>query len=258
MKSLNLKKWMVIVVLLVIAIGAAIGMSRGGIGFQVKQSQLVEAQKLTDSGNYEEARAIYDQMIADKHDLAAALEGRGNLNSLTRNFTEAIQDYTDALVLNKTANLLASRCNANRIWLYLDKALADCQEAVTMDPKNVDAGLALAELYRSTKDTPKAKAEYERLLNVVPKNSKVFFIGSQLAIDEGDLVQAEQLLTSSIELDPTNPNYYWERGFLYISLAKVDQAKKDMHSILKYANPIADGELIYQASNALGMMGDTP
>ena len=66
------------------------------------------------------------------------------------------------------------------------------------------------------------------------------------------------MLTKGIEISPTQPKYYWERGFLYYVAGQVTKAKEDMQKVLDNGNPETDGELLLNAGSLLKSLEGVP
>jgi tetratricopeptide (TPR) repeat protein len=209
------------------------------------------AEKLADEGKYEEALGMYSQLIKSGKSLDLAYYGRASLFMSLRRFDEAIQDYTKSLEINQLASTYASRCTAYRILTLYEEANQDCQKSYQMDPGNMDAMLALSFLYLEQGKNDKARPLIDELVKKYSEEPMAYLAVSRLEMVEGAPEKAIDALTRAIELDPSEPQYYWERGFLFYSNGMIDESEADMKKLLEVAVPGRDSELMMMAGNLM-------
>lgn len=212
---------------------------------------LAEAENQANQGHYEEALRIYNQLIQEGESPDLAYYGRASLLMTLRRFDEAIQDYTRSLEINKSSSTFASRCTAHRILNNMDQAVQDCEEAIRLDPANIDAMLALTFLYLDKGNYDGARALVDQIVTNYPDNPMGWFALSRLEMVQGSPEKAIDALTKAIEIDPLNPQFYWERGFLFYSNGMIDQSEADMQKLLEVAVPERDSELMMMAGNLM-------
>ena len=217
-----------------------------------------EGDELLQARRYEQAIEAYDEAIEKGADLARAYAGRGQAYAALRRFREAVTDYDKSLEYDRTADVLASRCNASRLLARSDEAMTNCQEAISLDPENVDARLALAMLYLDQNSPEEARSEIEAAREIDPGSAKAHYVLAQVEVAEGKYEAAVASLTRCIEIDPSQPRYYWDRGFIHYSLGKIDQAKEDLYAVIELGNPETDGELLFNAGQLLRSLGEEP
>lgn len=158
----------------------------------------------------------------------------------------------------RTADVLASRCNALRLLAKPAEAMNDCKEAASLDPNNLDAHLALAMLYLEQSNRDGARTEVSAARDIDPQSAKTQYVLAQIELAAGNYEAASAALTECIGLEPAEPRCYWDRGFIYYSLGKVEEAKQDMRAILEYGDPETDGELMFNAGKLLRTLGEEP
>jgi tetratricopeptide (TPR) repeat protein len=212
---------------------------------------LAEAENQASQGHYDEALGIYNQFIREGKNPDLAYFGRASLLMTLRRFDEAIQDYTKSLEINKSAATLASRCTAYRILNIMDHAVQDCEEAIRLDPSNIDAMLALTFLYLEQGNYDGARILVDQLVKNYPENPMVFFALGRLEMVQGSPEKAIEALTRAIEIDPLDPQFYWERGFLFYSNGMIDESEADMQKLIEVAVPERDSELMMMAGNLM-------
>lgn len=212
--------------------------------------------QLFQAKQYEQAISAYDEAIEAGNDLARAYAGRGHAYNALRHFDEAVSDYTASLEYDRVSEVLASRCNAFRMLAETTRAIDDCNAAVELDPKNAHAHMALAALYLEQNNIDQARAEASTAQELDPESANAHYVLAQVEVVVGNLEAAAAALSKCIELDQSEIVCYWERGFIYYSLGKVDQAREDMRSVLERGDPEFDGELMYNAGKLLHTLGE--
>lgn len=222
------------------------------VDYEGKGNELLQARR------YEQALHAYDDAIAAGEDLAGAYAGRGRAYAALRRFREAVEDYDASLKYDRTADVLASRCNALRLLARPAEAMEDCEEAISLDSDNVDAHLASALLWLEQNDLNKARAEVGAAEEINPKSAEAQYALAQIEVAAGEYEAAATALSECIELDPSQPRYYWDRGFIHYSLGRFEEAKADMRAVLEYGDPETDGELMFNAGKLLRSLGEEP
>jgi tetratricopeptide (TPR) repeat protein len=86
-------------------------------------------------GEYDRAIQDYNQAIALDPTRASTFMARGSANTQKGDYDSAIQDYSQALLLNGAA-AWNGRCWARAIKGQFNDALADCNQALRLEPNN--------------------------------------------------------------------------------------------------------------------------
>ena len=182
------------------------------------------ADQQYESGNYQEAFDLYSQAIevGQGSSLWRAYTGRGNVYSAWRRHPEALEEYNTSLNYAQTPVTLISRCSVHRLLHNYDQAIADCNEAVSLDPTNAEAPLALASIFLDRGELEEARAKAEQAQNLDPTLAEVPYLLSLIDLAEGNGQKSVENLTKAIELMPDSAFFYWERGFLYLGLGEVE------------------------------------
>jgi tetratricopeptide (TPR) repeat protein len=222
------------------------------------QGAVETGNQLASEGKLEEAFAQYNNAIQNNTDLAAAYSGRGNIFTQWRRFAEAANDYTASLQYNQSAEVLISRCTANRMLAKPEAAEADCNEAIELNPELGEAYLALAMLKLDQGNSTEAEEAVQAALEINPESATTYHVLFQIHLINGALDEAIETISTSIELDPSQPQYYWDRGFTYYMTGQIEPAKEDMRQLLEVGNPERDGELLLKAGTLLSSFGETP
>jgi Tfp pilus assembly protein PilF len=105
-----------------------------------------------------------------------------------------------------------------------DLARKSYQQAIKIDPTNVPAYRALANLYLDMNDTEHAVATYRTALQVDPKNHEVWF---ELGMCNGrrrDWAGAIAALSKAVELEPENRQYVNVLGYALARAGRYDDS----------------------------------
>jgi lipoprotein NlpI len=127
---------------------------------------------------------------------------------------------------------------SNRCWAYSDKgdpdrAIADCDDAIRLDPKLADAYLNRGKAYSDKGDFDRAIADYDQAIELNPKSSVGYNNLCDAYLDKGDNDQAITDCDQAIRLDPKFAVAYRNRGNAYRYKGDVGNAMADYnHAIL--------------------------
>lgn len=104
----------------------------------------------------------------------------GETYSLSGDPKKAVESFKMTLVYDQNSPSVNMRLAAEYLKLgMVSESVAQGQEAVEKDPKNVDAHLLLGGLYSSLKFYPKALTQYDTVLKLNPKNTEApLYIGA--------------------------------------------------------------------------------
>lgn len=205
---------------------------------------------LLSEAKYEDALALYTNLINEDPKSIVGYHGRGNILALLNRYDEALLDYTTAINLEPTNELFVSRCKTYSTMHRFEEAHADCNHVLSSEPNNVEALVALSHLYLREKNTGEAKLIIDRALTI-QETAEAHYLAALIALDEGDNLVAVDHLSNSIGLEPSQPQYYWDRAMTYLGLGKVEECKEDLQTLIDIGNPAMDGELMFKAGSQL-------
>jgi lipoprotein NlpI len=141
----------------------------------------------------------------------------------------------------------------NRCWAYSDKgdpdrAIADCSEAIRLDPKLANAHLNRGKAYSDKGDFDRAIADYNRAIELDPKSSIGYNNLCDAYLDKGDNDRAITDCDEAIRLDPTFAVAYRNRGNAYRYKGEIASAVADYNKAIEL-NP-----KFFQAYLARGLL----
>jgi len=229
----------------------------------------VEMQKLTGKefylakSDFEEELAELNLLIANKEysqalDKVSTLLGR-NLDNIELLFKKAkiyveLKEFESSIsLLDRCIDLYAhnSEYYCYRGYLYqkineVDKALDDYNTAILKSPSVPDYYHERGRLYLSSlNDSIKAKADFNKAIILSPdspdsikyyyhrkslyEKHESYFFRSTVFEEFGEFVNALDFYDKLIDLNPNNPDYYYERSGLLFTMGKVQESINDLN-----------------------------
>ncbi len=171
---------------------------------RVQEKEEAERRKREELGR--ELQALNDA-VAARPDEAAARARRGEVQRLLGDQVSAIADCTEAIRLDpRLAQAYATRGSAHRFKGQLDLAIADCSEAIRLDPANVLAYFNRGEAHRLRRELDKATADFTKAIELDPAYSWAYGSRGAAKQQKNDLAGALADLDRGLELDP---DYAW-------------------------------------------------
>ena len=163
-------------------------------------------------GRFEPAIHDFDELIARDGTDNLAYLNRGVAKERLGNLESALDDYGRSIALAASASAHFDRAN---LYLQLDqpdKALADFDAALTLDPKNVKALIGRADVNYGARRFAASLADYTRVAEAQPKSAEVFFKRGSVYFDMGDFAAAYRDYSVSLSLDPKQPDVLRNRA----------------------------------------------
>jgi Tfp pilus assembly protein PilF len=180
---------------------------------------LREAARLAAQGRRTEALARLDQLPPPARD-TTALTLRAELLLAQGRPAEAETALAEALARDpRNTDALALRAVIAVARKQKDQALA-AREAVTFDPANPRAPLALSYAAQAAFDIPQARESLEAAAASTPDDALIQARLAEVQLMQGDTSAAHRSATRALELDPANPRAQTIAGF--VALARID------------------------------------
>lgn len=210
------------------------------IGFaQSAADYFNEGKKLYEAKNYSEAIKKFDQAIALKYNDPELYILKGNSLSHSDDKTAAIENYTKAIEIDpKSARAYFNRGVSYREKEQYDKAIADFTSAFESDPTDASALMQRASInFYSQNNYNKAILDMEKYIALEPKDALGFlFLGictSKVDSKPKTIAKCIEYFTKSIELDDTESNSYYYRGYAYYDKGDNKKAMKDFDKAIE-------------------------
>jgi tetratricopeptide (TPR) repeat protein len=160
---------------------------------------------------------------------------RGNSYEKQGDLDRAIADYDEAIRLDpKHANAFYNRGNAYTRKGDFDRAIADFSEAIRLNPKDSIATTNRGSVYERKGDFDRALADYNDAIRLDPKNALAFNNRCWLRATLGkELAKALSDCNLALLLAPNDANTMESRGFVYLRLDRIKESIADYVSALK-------------------------
>jgi len=149
-------------------------------------------------------------------------------------FERAIADLDKALQLDpKSAFILAERASIHHAKGNLDAAIADYGRALQLDKNLTTAYSGRARAYLTTGDLDHAIADYDQAIEREPRLASAYN-GRGLAFSaKGDFDKALVDLSEAVALDPKFAVAFLDRAKVFRSKQDLDRARQDLEAALK-------------------------
>jgi tetratricopeptide (TPR) repeat protein len=147
---------------------------------------------------------------------------------------KALADGNQAVRLNpKLAMAYLNRGRALSALGEKDKSIADYDEAIRLDPKFTMAYNNRGVVYKNKGDVARALADYSEAIRLNPKltlplNNRALLLASERRYDE-----AIRDFDASLEIDPGQRNMHLERGLAFHNKKDLDRAIADYNEALR-------------------------
>lgn len=220
----------------------------------LKDSKFQEA-----SLEFRNALQIDDKLAPAHWGLARAFEGLGRFPEMMQELQKTVElDPNNLEAKNKLGNytLLAARGNpeviamaekiaqevlakdANNIEGHIlmgsiffakkenDKAFAELNHAIELDPKRVESYLSLSRFYIVTNDTTKAEELFKRAIAVNPNSPLAHTEFGKFLIQHNRMPEAEAELNKAVEVGPTDRNARFTLASYYLINKQLDKAEQ--------------------------------
>jgi tetratricopeptide (TPR) repeat protein len=164
-------------------------------------------------------------------DAAWAYNVRGTAYFFKGDNDRAIADYNEAIRLDpKYAFAYNGRGNA---WQDNDRAIADYNEAIRLDPKYSRAYSNRGNAYQAKGDNDRAIADYSEAIRLDPKNVFAYNGRGNAHKDRGDSDRAIADYNEAVRLDPKFALSYFGRGAAYKARGDNDRAIADYNAAIR-------------------------
>jgi serine/threonine protein kinase len=159
---------------------------------------------------------------------ARAYHKRGLAHVSTRNYEQAIVEYTRAIKLDPVyAEAYNNRSTAHLLMNNYGEAVSDCQRALELAPDFVATYVNRGIAYTGLRDYQKALADYNKALELDPKNVYAFYNRGNTHLWMIAYQEALSDYSQAITLDPEFLAAYVDRGVIHSELKNQTLALAD-------------------------------
>ncbi|XP_029141993.1 tetratricopeptide repeat protein 6 [Protobothrops mucrosquamatus] len=183
-------------------------------------------------GKFQKAWTQFSAAIHCDPSCHIAYDGRAIVCLQMGDIFAAFQDTNAALKIITNAELLTNRGVINQFMGYLNCAIRDYQQAITIDPNYALAYFNAANVYFLNKQFSQANDYYDKAIELDPQNESAFL---NRAITNTLLKKFEEAKTDfekAISLSPLSAAIYFNKANLYSMLQQYEQAEEDISKAL--------------------------
>lgn len=171
------------------------------------------------------------------------------VNSGTDNILDLEAIQFDSL----NADSYVQRARVNLANERVSQAIRDINSALSLDKKNIDALLVLADIYYALGDEDNILLTLNKASEYAPLDSRPIVKLSELSFLQGNFRMASAYVDKALELDKYNPKAYYMRGMIAMSANDTVNALKNfMTSRMQqsdFVDPLIQIAHIYMAKN---------
>jgi tetratricopeptide (TPR) repeat protein len=111
-----------------------------------------------------------------------------------------------------TALVHVCMARAFLVWKRSARAFKALDEALKLDPNNIEALLALSDAHRIRGAYTESQSAYQRVLRLLPNDARAYLGLGRLNAVAGKQKQAIEALRNAIRIDPSSPEIQFELG----------------------------------------------
>lgn len=121
-----------------------------------------------------------------------------------------------ALSLEHPKTPLANVCKARAflVWKRSARAFEALDEALAIDPNNIEALVALGDAHRIRGAYNESQKAYQRVLSIAPNDARAYLGLGRLNAVAGKSKEAIEALRNALRIDPSSPEIQYELGVL--------------------------------------------
>ncbi|XP_030415094.1 tetratricopeptide repeat protein 6 isoform X5 [Gopherus evgoodei] len=161
-----------------------------------------------------------------------AYDGRAVISLQMGDTFAAFQDTNAALKFTTTAQLLTNRGVINQFMGYLNCAMKDYQQAISINPGYALAYFNAANIYFHHKQFSQANSYYSKALQLDPRNESAVLNRAITNTLLQNIEEAKEDFEKAICLCPFSAAVYFNRANLYRTLKQYELAEKDISTAL--------------------------
>ena len=158
--------------------------------------------------------------------LASCTESDNNNNKKTEDTQEVAAATEEAATDTLDVNGYISRARWYLANEQVGNAIRDINSALSLDGKNIDALLVLADIYYALGDQNNILLTLNKASELAPFDSRPVIKLAELSFLQGNASLANAYIDKALEIDKINPRAYYLRGIICMSKNDTVQALK--------------------------------
>ncbi|NEQ75011.1 MAG: serine protease [Okeania sp. SIO2C9] len=182
---------------------------------------------------------------------AAIYISQGIIYTIQGQYDKAIADFNQAIRLNpKYAEVYIARGAAYGIQGKYEKALTDFNQAIRLNPKHAEAYNGRASVYYEQGEYEKAIADFNQAIRLNPKHAEAYNGRASVYYEQGEYEKAIADLNQAIRLNPKHADVYNYRGIVYRKQREYEKAIADYNQAIqlnpKYPEAYNNRGIVYR------------
>ena len=201
----------------------------------IVNTTLQKAQNLIASGNLEEAKYLCEEILKENPYQADALHLSGLIYLNENNYTQALEVYIKALVIN--SNNPSYHCNLGLAYLHTntyDSAVKHFRKAITLQPNMACAHRDLCQALLKVNDIKAAIASGKKAVALAPDEATAYKNLALAYAARGNFNASFKNQIKASQLLPDNPGIQFDLGNAYVSRGDIDKAKECFRKVIKF------------------------
>lgn len=160
--------------------------------------------------------AQYSKRIASNPNDADAYWKRGILEAALKKYDNALKDYNAAIKIDSSkAMYYYSLADVDFIVGHTRDSKDEFQKCINLDPKNTDAMLRLGEIYFDVKKYDDAIKLIDQALKVNPYIARAYFLKGMIFLENKDTAKAVSSMQTAVEQDGKYYDAYVQLGLIF-------------------------------------------
>jgi tetratricopeptide (TPR) repeat protein len=161
----------------------------------------------TNAGEWQKAADAFSEAIQIAPPLGAetarAYAWRGNARNKLKDYSQAIDDFTEAIRLDPSAMAYRGRGQAYFNQGEQDRAVADFSEAIRLEPNEANGPYIRGLAYFKKEDYDRALADFAEAIRLNPSYRNAYLMRGSVYAKKGDEARAKADRQKAAELDPS-------------------------------------------------------
>ena len=180
-------------------------------------------------------------------------------NNATKNSdkhnADVVTQSENQLVDTMSAEAYVDRARHNLANEQISSAMKDINSALSLDKKNIDALLVLADIYYALGDEDNILLTLNKACEHAPLDPRPIVKLSELSFLQGNAQMANAYIDKALELDRYNPRAYFMRGMIALSANDTINAMKSFMTSRMQQDDFIDP--VVQIAHIYAVRGDT-
>jgi tetratricopeptide (TPR) repeat protein/S1-C subfamily serine protease len=178
---------------------------------------------------YQKAVLAYQKAIQMQGEDFILYNEQGDGMRFSERYEDAIMSYSKGIALHPTLYGYQARATVYQKLKQYDKALADLNKVIALQPDDAQSYYNRGVLYRDLKEYDKALADLNKVIALQPDDTESYYNRATFYRDLKEYDKALSDFNKIIALKPNDINGYSYRGNFYHNLKEYDKALSDFN-----------------------------